>query len=125
MDYANKNESIVLLVKGILISIVASIICVLVFSVVLAFTGGGDLVVKIVNQIIKTFSIFLGCTYSVKREKGLLKGLLTGGIAGIITSLIFGLILSKLSFIAILWDTVFGIVLGCLVGVIMVNRRVE
>ena len=68
------------LLRGLLVAIGATLICVLVFALLMQWLKPSDSAILIVNQLIKLASIFIGVKVMLGRtcEKGLLYGALLG-----------------------------------------------
>ena len=68
------------LLRGLLVAIGATLICVLVFALLMQWLKPSDSAIRIVNQLIKLASIFIGVKVMLGRtcEKGLLYGALLG-----------------------------------------------
>ena len=77
-------------VKAILLSVLLSLVLVLLFALIVKFTGINSNWVMPVNQVIKIISIFIGCLLGIKYPvKGVFKGILIGLFFLIITFLLF------------------------------------
>lgn len=122
MEKLNGETFLGQFIKGVITTVAITLVCVLVFALVLSLTDLGDGVIRPVNQFIKLAAVFCGVVISVKGEKGFLKGLAVGLAATVLSFLVFGLIGGGLSFgWAILIDLVCGAVMGGLSGAISVN----
>lgn len=68
------------LLRGLLVAIGATLVCVLVFALLMQWLKPSDSAIRIVNQLIKLASIFIGVKVMLGRtcEKGLLYGALLG-----------------------------------------------
>ena len=118
MEKINGETFLGQFIKGVITTVAITLVCVLLFALVLSLTDLGDGVIRPVNQFIKLVAVFCGVVISVKGEKGFLKGL----AATVLSFLIFGLIGGGLSFgWAILIDLVCGAIMGGLSGAISVN----
>jgi putative membrane protein (TIGR04086 family) len=121
-----RSENVVLacVIKGVLTAIITALLGVLIFACVVKITLMQSNSVKIINQIIKIVSVFLGCMVAVRAEKGLLKGSLIGVLSNFLIYAIFALIsktpLFGLSFFI---DLIFMAVIGGISGVIAVNIK--
>ena len=110
--------------KGVLTTVVVSLFAVLIFAGVIRFTALNTGVIKSVNQFLKIIAIFLGCFYSLRENKGLLKGLLVGSLSALTITLIFALISSEVSFgLNLIIDIMFMAVVGAISGIISVNTK--
>ena len=72
------------LLKCLLISLIITILSILVFSILLKVFSLDNVVIKPVNYLIKTLSIFVATLLSVKENKGAVKGLSFGAISTIV-----------------------------------------
>lgn len=112
--------------RGVLVSISISLVAILLFAVVLRFAGIPDIVIKIINQIIKVVSILFGVKVTLKRDKtkGLLKGVILGVIYTITSYLVFSILIASFSFgLSFLYDLIFSAIVGLICGVIFVNAK--
>jgi len=78
--------------RGVSLAIIVCLAAVLIFALVIQFTGLPESVIMPVNQFIKVLAIFIGCFFSLRGSKGWLKGGLVGLIAGGLTFLLFALL---------------------------------
>lgn len=108
--------------RGLLVSVLATAVLVIVFALVIGLTDLNDGVIRIVNQIIKIGSIFLGVRVIVSKgaENGIRRGALLGVIymgAGV---LVYGLLSGqKLSVSGYVIDVLMGLAAGGLSGMIL------
>lgn len=101
------------IIKGVVVAVIASLICVMAFAFILKTFSLSTTVVKPVNCAIKILVILLGCIFSVSKEKFLLKGIFIGVFATTIEYLIFGIIGNDTSFGAVFaLDLLFGGIAG-------------
>lgn len=129
MDKTKKmfnKSNILCLIKGSMIAIITSLICILFFAFLVKLFGLSDNSLKIVNQIIKAISILIGTFIGLKqnKEKGLIKGLLIGLCYTFFAFLIFSALNGNLSFEkSLLNDCIFGGITGAICGVIAANSK--
>ncbi len=110
--------------KGIFISLIATLIGVLLFSVVVKVATLSASVIKVVNQFIKILSVFIGCFWSVRGGLGYLKGLIVGGGATLLTYLMFALLGGAAVFGAGFFvDLLFCVAIGAVSGIVAVNVK--
>ena len=109
--------------RGVSLAIIICLAAVLIFALVIQFTGLPESVIMPVNQFIKVLAIFIGCFFSLRGSKGWLKGGLVGLIAGGLTFLLFALLGGFPSGLRILWDLLFCVGVGILSGIISVNLK--
>ncbi len=118
-----KNETVNLL-KATVIALIYSLFTMLLFALLLNICSLDQVVIKPVNYLIKTVAVFLGCYFSIKNGKGLLKGIIYGLVITIICFLVFSLISRSLNFsIYLLWDLLLGASVGAITGIIKVNKK--
>ena len=125
MHQAERNEKIISnVIRGTLSSLIAMLVAVLLFAVVVKFAYIDSSIIKTVNQFIKALSVFLGCFFSVRGGKGLIKGLLIGLISSALISLIFALFGGGINLgISFFIDLLFMSVIGLISGIIVVNVK--
>ena len=121
-----KNNYILSVLKGVVISLLFAIIAILLFSVILRIFSLSNGVIKPVNYVIKIVEIFLGTYLTVKENHGALKGLVTGVIIVIITFVFFSIIGGGFTFdIDLLWETLLGGAVGSITGIFAVNKKAK
>lgn len=121
-----KESFLVPVIKGMLVAISVSLVAILLFALVIRFTGISDSWIMPINQVIKIISIFLGCMVSVRhsKTKGLYKGLILGFLYTIFAFFLFAALSGSISFsLTFLNDLLFGSVVGGLCGIIAANLR--
>ena len=112
------------IIKSLLTAVIATLIGVIAFAIIINFTYLSSGTIKIVNQFIKTISIFLGCFISISGEKGLIKGIIIGIIYSVLTNLIFFVLGANISIgIGVVVDIIFCAVIGGILGIICVNVK--
>ena len=110
--------------KGLIISLILSLILVLIFAGVNQAFSVPIKVIKPVTIIIKILSVAVGVLFSVKGERGLLKGAILGLIITIISQILFSILGSGFSFtLSILWEILLGLGVGAIFGAISVNLK--
>lgn len=121
-----ENKTLSSMLKGVAISLLATVILLVIFSAVLTFTNIQENVITPVIIIITAISILLGSSIgnSKIKKNGLINGGLIGGIYMLTIYLIssilnwnFGLTIQSIIFIAV------GVVFGILGGIIGVNKK--
>lgn len=110
--------------RAVVISIITLLIGILIFSLIVKSALLSTSVIKIVNQFIKTLSIFLGAFFVFKNNRGLIKGITLGVLFTIISYIIFAIMGSHISLNgAFFLDLLFCTVIGLISGIISVNIR--
>ncbi|MBQ7340446.1 MAG: TIGR04086 family membrane protein [Clostridia bacterium] len=111
-------------VKGVLVSVFVSVVIILIFALVIKFLPVSSVAVKIVNQLIKVVSIFIGCKLFISDKGGIVKGLILGLLYVVLVNLTFSLISGNyvsINFVNLL----FGGILGAISGIISVNSNAK
>lgn len=123
---ANDNKTLINILKGVGISLIATVIMLIIFSILLTYTNIQESAINPVIMIITAISILIGSSLgNIKiRKNGLINGGIIGGIYIIIIYLISSILnwrfsLNEQSLIMIAVAIIFGI-LG---GIIGVNRK--
>lgn len=112
------------LLKAVVIGVLFSLLAVLIFAFIISVCSLDNSVIKPVNYLIKCIAVFLGCFFSIKGEKGLLKGVVFGTAISVVCYVIFSLISSSFSFsIMLLWEVLLGLCIGAVTGIIAVNKK--
>lgn len=112
--------------KGVLLSVLTMLCGILLFAVVVKLCLLSSFVIKGVNQFLKAISLFIGCFFCVRGKFGLVKGSSIGLLFALTVYLLFALLGGKsVSFIAVLLDVVFGIIVGSIFGIMGVNRKTD
>lgn len=114
------------LLRGLLTAIGVTLLCVLLFALLMQWLKPGDHVIRIINQIIKLGSIFAGVYVTVGRsgENGLLLGAGVG-LAYMLLGVILYALLSgqQLPWTAYLSDIAMGVAGGGIAGAIVAGMR--
>lgn len=124
MEKSNAVKFFSSIVKGVSTALIITLVGVLIFAGIVKIAMLNSGVIKAVNQFIKIISVFLGCTFSLKENKGLIKGVIVGVFSTLIIYLIFALVGGAVNFgLPFLLDLVMGIIVGGVSGVIAVNLK--
>ena len=108
-----------LLLRGLLAAIGVTLLCILVFSLLMQWLKPSDSAIRIVNQLIKLASIFVGVRFMLGRshEKGLLYGALLGLVYMALGVGLYALLSGQhLAWTAYLSDMAMGIAGGGICG---------
>ena len=114
------------LLRGLLTAIGVTLLCVLLFALLMQWLKPGDNVIRIINQIIKLGSIFAGVYVTVGRsgENGLLLGAGVGLAYMLLGVLLYALLSGQqLPWTAYLSDIAMGIAGGGIAGAIVAGLR--
>lgn len=115
-----------LLLRGLLAAIGVTLVCVLVFALLMQWLKPADHTIRIVNQLIKLGSIFAGVKVMLGRncEKGLLYGALLGVCYMALGVGLFALLSGQtLPWTAYLSDIAMGVAGGGICGAIIGGMR--
>ena len=120
----SENKFFSSILKGVLCSVIITLLSVLIFAFIVKFTLLGNGVIRAVNQFIKIISILLGSAFFIRGDKGLIKGAILGLLTTIIIYLLFslfsgGLLLNGSMFI----DLIFTTIIGGISGILAVNMK--
>ena len=122
----NENKTIINILKGVGISLIATVIMLIIFSIILTYTNIQESAINPVIMIITAISILIGSSLgNIKIKKnGLINGGLIGGIYIITIYLISSILNWKFSLnIQSVIMIITAIVFGIFGGIIGVNRK--
>lgn len=114
------------LLRGLLCAIAVTLVCVLLFALLMQWLKPSDGAIRIVNQLIKLGAIFAGVKVMLgaNRERGLMMGALLGlcymGIGVALYALLSG---QQLPFTAYLSDIAMGVAGGGICGAILSGMK--
>lgn len=114
------------LLRGLLTAIGVTLLCVLLFALLMQWLKPSDNVIRIINQIIKLGSIFAGVYVTVGRngENGLLLGAGVGLAYMLLGVLLYALLSGQqLPWTAYLSDIAMGVAGGGIAGAIVAGMR--
>lgn len=111
--------------KGVIFSLIISVLTVIVFAIIVKFANLSSKTVEIVNIALKIISILVGTLLAVGSGKqGLFKGGIIGLLFVLVSYLVFSLINGSFSVNPLTaFDVIFCLVAGLLSGVFAVNVR--
>lgn len=127
MSENGQNDNVFLmLLRGVTLTILVTLSCILIFAIIVRFAMPNESIIKGVNQFLKVFSIFIGVFFSVKGKLGFLKGGIVGIFSTVLTFVLFSLVGGEsVSAGAFFIDSLFGLIVGAVCGIIAVNRKVK
>ncbi|WP_438848752.1 TIGR04086 family membrane protein [Anaerocaecibacter muris] len=113
------------IVKANIIALIVALIAILVSALIVKIFTVSDGAIPIINQVIKSVSIFIGCLVSLKKpNNGWLRGLICGFIFMWLSFVVFSALDNNFVFgLSLLNDSVLGAVAGMISGIIAVNIR--
>ena len=110
------------IIKCVLIGIIATLIGIVIFSVVLKFADLSNTIISYINDVIKVFAIFI-MVKCIKRNNGdrlLFKALLAGILYAILTFAIFSVLNGKFVFnMTFVYDLLFAVIVSAIVTIIV------
>ncbi|HIR23840.1 MAG TPA: TIGR04086 family membrane protein [Candidatus Scatosoma pullicola] len=120
----SENSALFQIVKGTGIAVLFALVATVLFSFILRLTPVPDSVIMPVDQCIKALAVLFGCLFSLRGEKGWLKGLAVGMLTVALTGFVFSAVARDFSFsLILLAEFAFGAVAGLLSGIVAVNLR--
>ncbi len=113
------------IVKANIIALITALIAVLLSALAVKLFNIADKAIPIINQVIKSLSILIGCLFSLRKpNNGWLRGMIAGFIFVWISYVVFSLLDGHFVFgLSILNDCALGTVTGMISGIIAVNIR--
>lgn len=113
------------IVKANIIALIFALIAVLLSALAVKLFNASDKAIPIINQVIKSLAIVIGCLFSLKKpNNGWLRGLISGFIFVWISYVVFSLLNGGFEFgLSLLNDCVLGTISGMISGIIAVNIR--
>ena len=120
----SENSALFQIVKGTGIAVLFALVATVLFSFILRLTPVPDSVIMPVDQCIKALAVLFGCLFSLRGEKGWLKGLAVGMLTVALTSSVLSADTREFSLsLLLLAEFAFGAVAGLLSGIVAVNLR--
>ena len=125
-ERSNKNSNFINVARGSIIAITITLVCLVIFSVILANTEVAESTINPVIILVTVVSIFVGSIMSVSRISK--RGIINGGIVGMIYFLaiyiLSGIVNSNFSInISGIILIICGILAGMLGGIVGVNIK--
>lgn len=125
-ERSNKNSNFINVARGSIMAITITLVCLVIFSVILANTEVAESTINPVIILVTAVSIFVGSIMSVSRI--LKRGIINGGIVGMIYFLaiyiLSGIVNSNFSInISGIILIICGILAGMLGGIVGVNIK--
>ena len=86
------KDDLIDIVKSSLIAVVSSLVLILVFAIIIKFTGIEDKII-LINMVIKSLSVVIGILFGIKNARlGAVKGLASGVLFVLVTYILFAII---------------------------------
>ena len=113
------NKTFFDFLKGIIISLIFTLVSILIFALVLQLFSTNLSIIKPVNLAIKALAVIIAVIVGARGEKLLLKGLILGVLVHLISFLVFGIIAGQLVFSSsLIWESLLYLVVGGLTAFI-------
>ncbi len=113
------------IVKSSLIAVVSSLVLILVFAIIIKFTGIDDKIILVINMVIKSLSVVIGVLFGIKNARlGAVKGIASGMLFVIVSYILFAIInLSAKIDLMMIIDSLIILVESLIAGIIAVNIK--
>ena len=113
------------IVKANIIALIFALIAILLSALAVKLFNVSDSAIPIINQIIKSVSIFIGCIVALKKpNNGWLRGVICGFTFVALSYLVFSALQNNFEIgLSLLNDCALGMVSGMISGIIAVNIR--
>ena len=113
------------IVNANIIALVVALIAILLSALAVKLFNVSDSAIPVINQVIKSASIFIGCLAALKKpHNGWLRGVICGFTFVMLSFLVFSALQNNFEFgLSLLNDCALGMVSGMLSGIIAVNIR--
>ena len=122
----SQNNLMMILLKGAFISVAFSLVCILIFALLIKYFNISENLIMPINQGIKIVSIFVGVMLAFNKYTtgGFVKGFLIGVVYTILAYLTFSILAKEFSFtLTSFTDTLFGGIIGGISGIIVANIK--
>lgn len=113
------------IVNANIIALIVALIAILLSALAVKIFNVSDSAIPIINQVIKSASIFIGCVVALKKpNSGWLRGIICGFTFAMLSFLVFSALQNNFEFsLSLLNDCALGMVSGMISGIIAVNIR--
>lgn len=123
MQTLNKLSYPVKLLKANLYALIFAFLLLLLFSVVIYYTGASDALLRAVNVAIRLLAVGFCVLKSVETSGGIVKGAIAGFTCSVILQLAFSLITGTFKWKNFLIGIVFSVIFGIIFGIIFTNLK--
>lgn len=112
-------------VNANIVALIVALLAILLSALAVKLFNVSDGAIPIINQAIKSASIFIGCLVALKKpHNGWLRGVICGLTFAILSFLVFSALQNDFAFdLSLLNDCALGMVSGMISGIIAVNVR--
>ncbi|MCH5155478.1 MAG: TIGR04086 family membrane protein [Clostridiales bacterium] len=113
------------IVNANIVALIVALLAILFSALAVKLFNVSDSTIPVINQIIKSASIFIGCIVALKKpHNGWLRGVICGFTFVMLSFLVFSALQNNFDFgLPLLNDCALGMVSGMISGVIAVNIR--
>lgn len=120
----DENRFLLTIIKSVIFAIFTTLVCVLIFAILVKLASLGVVIIKSINQFIKIISVFMGCLFNIRGKLGYLQGGISGLAYSIFIYLIFSLMGGgAINFSQMMLDSAFMAIIGGISGIIAVNKK--
>ena len=124
MQSDSQKGFVLSVLSGAFVATITALISILIFASIIKVFTLDNSVVKTVSQFLKVLAIFLGCMFSLRDNKGLIKGATVGVVFTAVIYLLFKLVDGTIVFgSSFIVDLLFGLIVGAISGIISVNLK--
>lgn len=122
---AREHSYVFEIARANIIALIFALIAILFSALAVKLFNVADSAIPIINQVIKSVSIFIGCVVSLKKpSSGWLRGLICGFTFVALSYLVFSALQNNFEIgLFLLNDFALGMVSGMISGIIAVNIR--
>ncbi len=121
---SNLKDYLLTILKGSVIALLLSLLFVLIFAFIIQVFSVPLQAIKPTNTVLKMIAVFIGVFFSVKEDKGLIKGLISGIVIIFLSFLLFGLLGKNLYFTpSLIWELLLGGAVGAIAGILTLSLR--
>lgn len=106
-----------------MISALSALILIFFFSTIIYFIGASDLLLRIINLLVRIFAVAVCVFLCMPENKGILYGGISGLVSAIFTQLTLFGISGEFTLFEFLLNTIFSIIFGAIFGIIWVNLK--
>lgn len=113
------------IVKANIVALIVALLAILLSALAVKIFNISDEHIPVINQVIKSLSVFVGCAVSLKKpHNGWLRGIICGFTFVWVSFLVFSALDSSFVFgLSLFNDCVLGAATGMISGIIAVNIR--
>lgn len=120
-----KGKSIIRMAVGVGVSLIVSLVLILLFALLIKWFNWSDAIISPANIVIKIISIAIGVLIVTKDgSAGAVKGAILGAVYIILCFVVFSILNGSMIInISLLYDSILGVIVGGILGVISVTLK--